>query len=76
MLPREKTLIVEGPMRTDKSLSLKDKRRRHHHWRVTVIYPDGGSFGRVYLDLERAKKFAARQRKSPVVKATRIRQLS
>ena len=53
-----------------------DRRRKHHHWLVTVTYADNESFGRVYIDRVRAEKFAARQKKSPVVKRTRIRQLS
>jgi hypothetical protein len=43
---------------------------------VTVIYSDGERFERGYLDRERAKSFAARQKKSPLVKATRTRLLS
>jgi hypothetical protein len=54
----------------------KDQRRKHHHWLVTVTYPDGETFGRVYIDRTKAEKFAERQKKSPVVKKTRIRQLS
>ena len=50
----------------------RDKRRKHHHWQVTVYYADGENFARVYIDRERAQKFADRQKKSPVVKATRI----
>jgi hypothetical protein len=53
-----------------------DRRRKHHHWLVTVTYSDNESFGRVYVDREKAEKFAARQKKSPVVKKTRIRHLS
>ena len=53
-----------------------DRRRKHHHWLVTVTYSDNESFTRVYIDRERAEKFAARQKKSPIVKKTRIRQLS
>ncbi len=49
-----------------------DKRRKHHHWQVTVYYADGEKFARVYIDRDRAQKFAERQKKSPVVKATRI----
>jgi len=64
-------------MRRAKTLSLKhDRRRRHHHWLVKVFYSDGDFFGRVYGDAERAKKFAARQKKSPMVRSTRIFQLS
>ena len=64
-------------MRIAKSFNLNsDKRRKHHHWLVKVFYFDKEFFGRVYLDFEKAKKFAARQRKSPIVKTTRIQQLS
>ena len=52
-----------------------DRRRKHHHWQVTVFYPDGEKFARVYVDRERAEKFAERQKKSPMVKATRIREV-
>jgi hypothetical protein len=50
----------------------RDKRRKHRHWQVTVYYQDGERFARVYIDKERARHFAERQKKSPVVKATRI----
>ncbi len=49
-----------------------DKRRKHRHWQVTVYYHDGEKFARVYIDRERAARFAERQKKSPVVRATRI----
>lgn len=49
-----------------------DRRRKHKHWQVIVYYHDGEKFGRVYIDRKRAERFAARQKKSPVVKATRI----
>jgi len=54
----------------------KDKRRKHRHWQVTVYYADGEKFARVYTDRKKAESFAERQRKSPVVKSTRIAQLS
>ena len=50
----------------------RDRRRKHHHWQVTVYYGDGEKFARVYIDRDRAQKFAERQKKSPVVKSTRI----
>jgi len=50
----------------------EDRRRKHRHWQVTVFYKDGEKFARVYIDRERAARFAERQKKSPVVKATRI----
>ena len=50
----------------------RDRRRKHHHWQVTMYYHDGEKFARVYIDRDRAERFADRQKKSPVVKATRI----
>jgi hypothetical protein len=60
-----------------KSFSLShDKRRKHHHWLVTVVYVDAETFGSVYTDAEKAKEFAARQRKSPVVQNVQVKQIS
>jgi len=53
-----------------------DKRRRHQHWLVTIIYNDKQEFRRVYLDIEKAKKFVKRQKKSPVVSGAKIKLLS
>jgi hypothetical protein len=50
----------------------RDRRRKHRHWQVTIYYRDGEKFARVYIDRERATRFAERQRRSPVVKSTRI----
>ena len=50
----------------------RDRRRKHKHWQVTVYYHDGEKFARVYIDRERACRFAERQKKSPVVKSARI----
>ena len=50
----------------------KDRRRKHHHFLVTVFYGDGERFGRVYTDKLKATRFAERQRKSPMVKSARI----
>lgn len=50
----------------------KDKRRKHRHWQVTVFYKDGERFGRVYIDREKATRFAARQKRSPVVRSARV----
>jgi len=52
--------------------STRDRRRRHRHWQVTVYYHDGEKFARVYIDRDRATRFAERQKRSPIVKATRI----
>jgi hypothetical protein len=62
-------------MRKTKDFNLKhDKRRKHHHWLVEVFYLDGESFGKVCTDLEKARKYATRQKRSPLVKRTRIQQ--
>jgi hypothetical protein len=63
-------------VRDEKSEFGKDRRRRHHHFLVTVNYADGESFGRVYTDKEKATKFADRQRRSPIVKSARVTQVS
>ena len=62
--------------KTDKASFNKDRRRKHHHWLVTVFYADGEKFGRVYTDKDKAARFADRQKRSPVVKSTRITQVS
>jgi hypothetical protein len=54
----------------------KDRRRKHHHYLVTVFYADGEKFGRVYTDKDKADRFADRQRRSPVVKMARVSQVS
>ena len=61
---------------TDKKNFNTDKRRKHHHWLVTIAYADGEKFGRVYTDKDKATKFADRQRNSPVVKSARVAQVS
>jgi hypothetical protein len=52
-----------------------DQRRKHRHWQVTVFYRDGERFARIYTDRGRATRFAARQKKSPVVRSARVRQV-
>ncbi len=44
-------------MRDEKSQFGKDRRRRHHHFLVTVNYADGETFGRVYTNKDKATKF-------------------
>jgi hypothetical protein len=51
----------------------KDRRRKHQHWIATIFYADGEKFARVYLNKERARSFAAKERKSPIVKRTLVR---
>ena len=63
-------------VRDEKSEFGKDRRRRHHHFLVTVNYADGETFGRVYTDKDKASRFAERQLRSPVVKSARVSQVS
>jgi hypothetical protein len=49
-----------------------DKRRKHHHWLATLFYTDGEKFARVYVDREKALRFAERQKKSPMVLRARV----
>jgi len=59
-----------------KKVFSNDGRRRHHHWQATIYYADGERFARVYINQERAKRFAERQKKSPIVKRTRVAQIA
>jgi hypothetical protein len=52
-----------------------DRRRKHRHWQVTVYYRDAEKFARIYTDRGRATRFAERQKKSPVVRSARVRQV-
>jgi len=54
----------------------KDGRRKHRYWRVKLFYKDGGTFARIYTDRDKAVGFAARQKKSPVVKTARVTQIN
>jgi len=54
----------------------RDRRRRHRHWEVTIIYRDGKHFARIYTDRRRAERFAMRQKRSPVVRGARIREVN
>jgi len=53
-----------------------DKRRKHHHWQVTVFYQDGERFARTYTVRAKAAAFAERQKKSPVVRMARVIEIS
>ena len=69
------TVTKTAPNR-DKTSFGNDRRRKHHHWLVSVYYADGEKFGRVYTDKDKADRFAERQRRSPVVKTARVTQVS
>ena len=63
---------AKSSAKNEKAAFNKDRRRKHHHWLVTVYYADGEKFGRVYTDKDKATRFADRQKRSPVVKSARI----
>jgi hypothetical protein len=51
-------------------------KRKHDNWRVVIVYTENEtSANGVFNNLEKAKKWAARQEKSPVVKKCRIEPL-
>ncbi len=56
----------------NRKMQIGQSNRKHKHWRVTLIYSDNEIFGRVFIDREKAESYAARQKKSPVVKSARI----
>ncbi len=48
-------------------------KRKYNYWRVVIVYTDNETSGnRVFNDLDRAERWAARQEKSAVVKKCRI----
>ena len=48
-------------------------KRKHNCWRVVIVYTDNETSGnRVFKDLDRAMRWAARQEKSNVVKKCQI----
>jgi len=50
----------------------EDRRRKHHHYQVTIIYKDGETFARTYTDRKKAVRFAEREKESPVVKDAKV----
>jgi hypothetical protein len=46
--------------------------RKHDNDRVTVSYRDNEAAGRVYNNREKAEQFAARQKRSPFVRSTKV----
>ena len=52
------------------------KRKKKHQlefFRLTITYIDGEVSGRVFNNREQAEKYAAKQKKSPVVKKTEVK---
>jgi hypothetical protein len=46
----------------------KKTKQEYRYWRVTITYSDNEISGRVFKDRDKAEKYAARQKKAPVVK--------
>jgi hypothetical protein len=67
--------MAKTPKPSKSSRMRRDRRRKHRHWQVTIYYRDGEKFARVYIDRDRANRFAERQRRSPVVKSARIQEV-
>jgi hypothetical protein len=54
-------------------MARKKAKRKLDYWRVVIVYTNGETTGnRVFKDLDRAKRWAARQEKSKVVQKCRI----
>jgi hypothetical protein len=70
-MPKKKSKEKEDVSKLRSRLH-RDRRRKHRHWQVTVFYKDGERFARVYIDRERALRFAERQKRSPVVRSARV----
>ena len=67
--------MAKTPKPSKSNRMRRDRRRKHRHWQVTIYYRDGEKFARVYIDRDRANRFAERQRRSPVVKSARIQEV-
>ncbi len=46
--------------------------KQKQYFRLTITYCDGETSGRVFSSHEKAEKYGARQRRSPVVKKTKV----
>jgi hypothetical protein len=57
-------------------MKFTDKRRKHQHYKATITFSSGEQFARTYTDKQRAHNFANRQKRSPVVKATRVAEVN
>jgi hypothetical protein len=61
--------------RKNKTVFGWDRRRKHEHWQATIFYADGEKFAGVYVSKGRAKRFADKEKKSPIVKRTLVRRI-
>ena len=73
-MAKKKTAKKKEPVQQPTGFA-NDGRRKHRHWEVTIHYHDGKKFARVYTDRSRAERFAERQKKSPIVRAAKIREV-
>lgn len=48
------------------------RRRKHHHFRVTVRYSDRAQSAKVFINRELAQRFAERQSESPAVTSAQV----
>jgi hypothetical protein len=46
--------------------------KQKQYFRLTITYSDGETSGRIFSNHEKAEKYAARQKRSPVVKKTKV----
>ena len=46
--------------------------KQKQYFRLTITYSDGETSARVFSSHEKAEKYGARQRRSPVVKKTKV----
>jgi hypothetical protein len=81
-LRKPKPKVQQAPQSKSKAKKKKnppsfstDRRRKHRHWQVVVYYRDAEKFARIYTDRGRAMRFAERQKRSPVVRSARVRQV-
>jgi len=76
-LPEDRKFAIEIrnknwiPMKSSEPNESKKKYQKEY-FRVTITYADGEFSGRVFKERAKAEKYALRQRKSPVVKNTKI----
>ena len=68
--------VIDSPNEKSEAHIIQDRRRKHHHWQVTVFYKDEEPFSRICTVHEKAAGFAERQKKSPVVKMARVIEIS
>jgi hypothetical protein len=56
-----------------KSNNTDSKNEQYRYWRITITYSDNETSGRVFKDYNQAERYAARQKKAPVVKKALVK---